>query len=349
MSTNRLSIVCLATMLLVASAAFAQGAPAPAVPAPAAPAQATTTPAQRVAIARLTFEGKIPVGLQELFSQRLVQGLSAAHFEVLGGTDVQQRLTGPNQTLASCQNSTCYPAMAYALGASYLITADIAESNKTYIMVLEIINGRTGGVLASNRDRCETCGAEEAGEKMGLAASALRERLEVVSRAPARIVIRSRPPGATVVIDGRQIGATPLDVEMPGGPHHAQLFLRDHDPSSRSFTVVSGVDETLDMELVAIPPTFPYRTVGWSTVGGGAALILAGVLTMSFDNSEVSCGEADKDPYGHCPYVRSTNWWAASLLGLGVAAATVGGFFLYLAPPAPSAPARASIGISGRF
>jgi hypothetical protein len=96
--------------------------------------------------------------------------------------------------------------MAEALSASYLINARIAESNKTYTMVMEIINGRTGGVLASNRERCETCGAEEAGEKMGLAASALRERLEAVSRAPARFAIRSRPAGATVVMDGKAAG-----------------------------------------------------------------------------------------------------------------------------------------------
>jgi hypothetical protein len=338
-------------MLFVASTAFAQSTPGATAPAPASPAAtAPAPPAQRVAIARLAFEGRIPQGLQELFAQRLVQGLSVAHFEVLRGSDVQQRLTGTNQPLAACQDSACYPAMAWALGASYLITANIAESNKTYTMVMEIINGRTGGVLASNRDRCETCGAEEAGEKMGLAASALRERLEVVSRAPARIVIRSRPPGATVVMDGRQVGATPLDVELPGGPHHAQLYLRDHDPSSRSFTVVSGVDETLDLDLVAIPPRFPYRTVGWSTLGGGAALIAAGIVTMTFDKHEIGCSARDQDVYGHCPYVRSTNWWAASLIGIGVAAATTGGFFLYLAPPAAGTnTASAVAGFSGTF
>jgi hypothetical protein len=297
----------------------------------------------------MAFEGKIPEGLQELFAQRLVQGLSAARFEVLRGSDVQERLTGPNQALAACQNATCYPAMAFALSASYLITASIAESNKTYTLVLEIINGRTGGVLASNRERCETCGAEEAGEKMGLAASALRERLEAVSRDPARIIIRSRPAGASVLMDGRPTGVTPLDVELPGGPHHVQLTLRNHDPLSRSFTVVSSVDESLDLDLVAIPSRFPYRVVGWSTLAGGAALLLAGVLTMTLDHNEISCAAAEQDANGHCPWIRRTNWWAASMIGLGVAAATTGGFFLYLAPPTASAPATAAAGVAGRF
>jgi hypothetical protein len=342
METKRLSLVCLGLVLLVAPTASAQTAPA-AVP----PAQ--SAPAQRVAIARLTFEGKIPEGLQELFAQRLVQGLSAARFEVLRGSDVQQRLTGPNQPLAACQEAACYPAMAYALAASYLITAHITESNKTYTMVMEIINGRTGGVLASNRDRCETCGAEEAGEKMGLAASALRERLEAVSRDPARIIIRSRPAAAAVVMDGRQTGVTPLDVELPGGPHHVQLYLADHDPLSRSFTVVSGVDEAFDLDLVAIPSKFPYRTVGWSALAGGAVLLVAGIVVMTLDNKEIGCSQVDQDANGHCPWIRSTNWGAATLIGLGVAAATTGGFFLYLAPRTATAPATASAGIAGAF
>jgi len=316
---------------------------------PAAQAQTEVAGSQRVAIARLEFEGKIPEGLQALFAQRLVQGLSAARFEVLRGSDVQQKLAGPNQALATCQNITCYPAMASALDASYLITAQVAESNKTYTIVMDIINGRTGGVLASNRERCETCGAEEAGEKMGLAASALRERLEAVSRAPAHFAIRSRPAGATVVMDGRPAGVTPLEAELAGGQHHLQLVLPDHDALSRTFTVVSGVDEAMDLELVAIPSKFPYRSAGWGSLGGGAALLLTGILTMALDNREIACSLDQKDVNGNCPYVRSTKWWAVPMIGIGAAAATVGGVFLYLAPRPGTTTMGASAGVAGSF
>jgi hypothetical protein len=314
-----------------------------------ASAQSESVGSQRVAIARLQFAGRIPEGLQASFEQRLVQGLSAARFEVLPGGDVQQALAGPNQALATCQNASCYPAMAAALSVSYLITGQITESNKTYTLVLEIINGRTGFVLASNRERCETCGAEEAGEKMGLAASALRERLEAESRAPARIVVRSTPAGAAVVMDGKQAGVTPLDTNLVGGQHHLQLVLDDHETLARSFTVVSGVDESLDLSLTAIPSKFPYRTVGWSTLGGGAALLIAGLVTMAFDQHEIACSADDKDPSGHCPYVRGTKWWAATMIGIGAAAATVGGTFLYLAPRPASAGAGATAGVAGNF
>jgi hypothetical protein len=314
-----------------------------------ASAQTETLGSQRVAIVHLQFEGRIPEGLQASFAQRLVQGLSAARFEVLPGLDVQQKLSGPNQALATCGNASCYPAMAAALAASYLITAQVTESNKTYTMVLQIINGRTGGVLASNRERCETCGAEEAGEKMGLAASALRERLEAESRSPARIVVRSRPAGASVVMDGKPAGVTPLDTTLVGGQHHLQLVLADHESLARSFTVVSGVDESMDLSLTAIPSKFPYRIAGWSTLGGGAAVLLAGILTMAADNHEIACSADEKDLNGHCPYVRSTKWWAAAMVGVGVAAVTVGGTFLYLAPRPTPVGIGATASVAGNF
>jgi hypothetical protein len=306
---------------------------------------------QRVAIAHLKFEGRIPEGLQELFAQRLVQGLSAARFEVLRDSDVQQKLVAANPNLITCESASCYPAMATALDASYLIAAHVSENSKTYTLVMEIINGRTGAVLASNRERCETCGAEDAGERMELAASALRERLEVVSRAPARFVLRSRPAGASVTLDGKATGHTPLDTELPGGPHHVQLQLAGHDDLSRTFTVVSGVDEAMDFDLVAIPSKFPYRAVGWTSLASGVLLLAAGIVTMTFDNHEIACSTAEREKSinGNCPWVRSTKWWAGTMIGVGAAAATVGGTFLYLAPRPGTTALGATAGVAGAF
>lgn len=300
--------------------------------APAAHAQPEASGAQRVAVARLEFEGRIPKALQQLFAHRLLEGLSAVHFEVLSEDDVHKQLVGPSLPLASCRDAFCFPAMASALSASYLINAKVSESNKTYVVTMDIINGRTGAVLGSNRERCETCGVEEAGEKMGLAASALRERLETVARAPARFVVRSRPASASVEIDGKIVGITPLDVELAGGVHHLRLLMSGYDTLERTLTVVSGVDEGMDLDLVAIPSRFSNRTVGLATLAGGVVLLVSGIITMAFDHDEIGCSAREKDPYGHCPWVRSTKWWGAAMVGTGAAAATLGGVFLYLAP-----------------
>ena len=296
-------------------------------------AQTEAPGAQRVAIAKLQFEGRIPEVLQALFARRLLEGLSAARFEVLSEDDVRKKLEG-SQSLSSCGNANCYPAIATKLSASYLITAHVAESNKTYTVTMEIINGRTGGVLASNRERCETCGVEEAGEKMGLAASALRERLEAVSRAPARFIVKSRPAGATVLLDGRPIGVTPLDIDLHGGQHQIQLTHPGYDRLERTFISVSGVDETMDFDMVAIPSKFPFRTAGYASIAGGILLIAAGAVAISYDKSEVACSRDAKDVNQHCPQRWNTRWWSLSLMGLGASSATLGGVLLFLDPTA---------------
>jgi len=103
--------------------------------------------------------------------------------------------------------------------------------------------------------------------------------------------------------------------------------MRGYDTLERTFTVVSGVDESMDLELVAIPSHFPYRTAGLATLAGGVVLLASGLITLTFDRKEVGCTAQNKDPDGHCPWVLSTKWWGAAMLGVGAVAATLGVLF----------------------
>lgn len=320
-----------------------------------APAMAQhESPVQRVAVVRLDFAGEVSETGRELFAQRLVEGLSAARFEVLAGASaVAKKLQSTG--VARCGDATCYPDVARLLKVGYLVAGKVSELNKTYVVVLDVINGRTGVVLASIRERCETCGIEEAGEKMNLAASALRARLEAVARTPARFVIRSRPDGARASIDGRAVGRTPLDIELDGGDHRLMLELGGHEALHRTFIAVSGADESLEFDLVRESATFPYRVVGWSGLAVGALALTAGIVALVVDGNEVPCAAMVKDPLGHCPRVRDTAALGAVLVGVGAVSTTVGGVSLFLdsrggTAPEPSLSARA-MGVSwrGRF
>ena len=283
---------------------------------------------QRVAVVRLDFQGNVPEAVRARFSQRVVEGLAAARFEVLAGDRLQKRLQAGGGR--PCAEPSCYPTLARELGVGYLVAGAIDESGKTYDIKLDLLNGRTGAVLGSVHERCETCGLEDAAEKVNLAASALRTRLEAVTRMPARFVIRSNPPAAQAQLDGKPVGTTPLDIELASGEHQLSLRAADHEPLHRTFVVVSGVDETLDLELVREPSLFPYRPIGWAGLGLGAAAIAGGIIALIVDGNEISCAKAQQDSMGHCPRVRSTGVLGAVLLGVGSASAAVGGISLYL-------------------
>jgi TolB-like protein len=321
--------------------------------AAAQPSQGATANRPQVAVVNLNFTGGVAEAARELFAQRLVEGLAVAQFQVTSGAPVAERLAAAGVDPSSCMEEGCFRRAAPALGVAYLVSGAVGERQKTYEISLQLVNGRTGAVIGTHRERCEICGVEEAGEKMGLAASALRARLEAVAKAPARFVIRSRPAGAQVSIDGQPIGRTPLDREIAGGVHSLQISAEGYDASERTLTVVSGVDETLDLELVPLPSKFPFRKAGWAAVALGAAAVAAGIYAMTLDGDEIPCSAAEKDPWGHCPHLRNTRVLAASLIGLGVGSATLGGFWLYLGqgrgPRAEGTPSALAVGVRGRF
>jgi hypothetical protein len=307
---------------------------------------------QRVAVVRLGFGGDVPEAGQEMFGRRLVQGLTVARFQVLSAAKLRDKLAGSGN--ASCNDPSCYPDLARALGVGYLVIGHVTENSKTYQIALDLINGRTGAIIGSVHQQCETCGIEEAGEKMDLAASALRARLEAVTRMPARFVIRSVPADVQARLDGQVVGRTPLDIELAGGEHHLSLTLGGHEPLNRTFIVVSGVDETMDLALVAETATFPYRTVGWSALTVGVLAIAAGAVALIIDGNEISCPVAKMDMMGNCPLVRRTDVLGALLLGFGSASVTAGGVSLYLGSrggvsPEPSAQRPFGLAYHRRF
>jgi hypothetical protein len=304
-------------------------------------------PRQRVAVAHVDFEGNVSEAARDLFESRVVEGLAAAQFEVFSSAAVSQKLAANGQRLANCRDGGCYPALARVLGVNYLVAARVSESSKNYEIRLEIINGRTGGVIGTNRERCEICGVDEAGEKMALAATALRARLEALVTAPARFIIRSRPAGVGITVDGEPAGRTPIDRELAGGPHKLELAAPGYDRLDRTVTVVAGVDETIDLELVPIPMKFPFRKAGWAALVVGVAAVAAGIWAVTTDGNQISCTDAMQDVNRQCPKIRDNRALGAALIGGGAAAATLGGAWIYIsggvsgvAAPAERADAR---------
>jgi hypothetical protein len=315
-----------------------------------------STNVQRVAVVRLQFQGDVPEGHRAAFASRLVEGLAVAAFQVSSGPGVERKLVATGK-LDKCADGDCYPKVADALDVGYLVVGTIGESNKNYEISLEIINGRTGATIGNSREHCETCGMAEAAEKVGLAASALRTRLEALSRTPSRVVLRSRPSGAMATVDGKVVGTTPTDLELSGGVHQLVLQSEGYNRVERSFTVVSGVDETLTLEMLKPPSKFNYRAWGWTAVAGGAVLVAAAIYAGAVDGKLLSCSANERDSNGRCPKIRDTDGIALGLMAAGVATATMGGVWIWIASqqaPSDDAPRSQAnrvigLGYQGRF
>jgi hypothetical protein len=319
-----------------------------------APANAAS--AERLAIVRFEVNGNVPPALRRTLGDRLIEGLTAVSFEVLRPPQGSESPVF-DRAGEECRDEDCYKRVARAAKVSYLVAAKIDERQKTFEITLELLSARSGTVVGTNRERCEICGVAEVGEKMSLAASTLRARLEALARSPARFVIRTRPSGAQVWIDGKPMGATPLDLSLPAGERTMRIERDGFKPLQRTFSVTRGVDEALDLDLVQLPTKFPFRVAGWVAVGTGAALAAGGIYLLGLNGGEVSCSDGERDMFRNCPRVYRTTAAGASLLGASAVVATLGGVWLYLAQPASgglltgerASRSGWSVGASGRF
>jgi hypothetical protein len=283
-----------------------------------------------VAVLPPDYSANVSEGARTTLMQRLVEGLKAARFNVLIGDELQKRLGAGAATMA-CRTPDCYPALAQRLRVAYLVVVTVGQHERNYGITLVLVRGRSGEKAAEVQERCDICGIEEVGEKMGLAASSLRTKLEALMVGPARLTVRSTPVGAYVSLDGKEIGQTPLEREVPGGQHTLRLRHRGHIAAERTVTLVPEIAETVDVTLIRAAATFPYAAVGWTALATGLAAIGAGAALVAIDGRQISCSAAQQDAFGHCPKVRNTRALGAALAGVGAALATGGGLFLWLA------------------
>jgi len=178
-------------------------------------------PPLRIGVLRVEFRGSIPTEIRRMFQQRVIDGLTASDiqaFPVVGDDG------------GSCGDAGCLTETARRLRVDFLVTGSIEEHAKTYGVVLRLIEGRKGQEIGAHRDTCETCGAEEAAEKMELAAATLRGRLASLAEQPSRFIVRSNPTGAALLLDGRPAGRTPLDLALKAGEHVLRLTSEGYQP-----------------------------------------------------------------------------------------------------------------------
>jgi len=89
-------------------------------------------------------------------------------------------------------------------------------------------------------------------------AAEVRQSIQTLSQSLAKkgiqqLTVLSTPTGATVAIDDRALGVTPLTVELRPGPHHALITLRGFTDVKSEFTLAAASPLDLPFELTPAP------------------------------------------------------------------------------------------------
>ncbi len=173
--------------------------------------------------------------------------------------------------------------------AAYVLRGTLEVEGRSYALRLEMLDGRTGAVLATREDRCEICTETEALETWNTAASTLKAR--VIKRPEGAAAAAPQPvaaaPGATVTL-----------VAPPPTPTAA-----------------------VQLDASAESPRPRHGALGWTAIGAGAVGIGLGTFWASYDwKRTCNAPEPETCPEGY----HNNKWYGGAVAAAGVALVGVG-------------------------
>jgi hypothetical protein len=174
--------------------------------------------------------------------------------------------------------------------------------------------------------RCELCSLVEVEEQLAADLGKLCSQLDASADSPGRVRVSATPERAWVRIDGRRIGKTPWAGEVALGEHRLEVGSRGYGTQTRTLRIVPGIERREDFELMLLArrprPSWP----GWTSLGLGIALGIAGTALIAIDGREWPgrCSGADVDANGNCRFIYRTMPLGIALAGLGAASLATG-------------------------
>ncbi len=195
-------------------------------------------------------------------------------------------------------------------------------------------------------------------------AAALEEAFATRSeRRSGFLMVRTRPRGARVTVDGRPIGETPVRRMVRAGQHEVRIVPPDGgEPVARRVTVRALEETSIDLRLgetgdedapaaSQAPARAEPSPLNW-LVGGG--LVLAGVVALVSPLQTLATDGQCVDELENVGCLERVQFGLQSgiLMGLGLAALTAAVIVDLVAPirvAVQAGPARAGVLLEGRF
>jgi TolB-like protein len=247
--------------------------------------------------------------------------------ELVGTREVRRRFTlsGGGELTAECLGQqSCLGRIGVMIGVRRLVSGTVRADGSRCLIAMAINDIQTGTV-ERNFFRTVEGGAE-------LLARAVREGMnDLFQRRPGQgqLRVESTPDGATVVVDDRQRGMTPIWISpIEAGHHRLRVEMSGRFPWNHEVDVAPGADLSISIKRDQLAPRRTWAPfVGYGSAAASAvAFGLAAVFGTlgEADPSGRTRGAAQKDLATRQGYAATAN----VLLLAGSALALASGFTL---------------------
>jgi TolB-like protein len=198
---------------------------------------------------------KVDPGLASNLTSMLTSDLAEmGKFSVMSEEDIKSIMQyESNRVKMGCsEEMTCLAEIGGALGVDLIVTGSLGKVGDTFIINLQLMNIKSVQVEARVS---QTVKGQE--DELINAIKKLAEKLlkgVEAAREPAGIKLQSNVNGATVIMDGRELGTTPLApiMDIVPGKHTLKVSKDGYMPWESTIDLSAGETTTLSSNLVEI-------------------------------------------------------------------------------------------------
>lgn len=116
------------------------------------------------------------------------------------------------------------------------------------------------------------------------------------------LTVTTTPPGADVLVDGQPVGVSPVELELPPGPHEVRVSLDGHADAARELAVVAGRSYQLELTLAPLAPPRPrdrrrrasITSRWWFWTAAGAVVVGAIAVGIAASSDDDPLSGADR-------------------------------------------------------
>ncbi len=282
--------IALLAALLAAAPVLAQEklAEAPAAPAPASPTTPRVAkPAHRLAVLDFALAGSAHPDLARVLSDAAAAGAAAAapDHQVLSQGEVAALLglERARQMLGCTDDQGCMADLAGALDSDRLLSGALTILERSALLSVRLLDVKKSRTLArANATLLDASERELQDAARRLAHEVLTgKRLDTTGT--VRVVVDR--PGATVTLDGKALGETPLKeaLRVTEGPHALMVQKPGYVRWSTTVSVTAGQVVPVEVDLIPIQLLGEQArsrlwTWGWVSTGVAGAAAASGVI-----------------------------------------------------------------------
>ena len=372
-------------LVFLTSPALAQERPGdPPLPPPPVPRAATPTPAlkgkakatHRMAVLDFTLAGSAHPDLARVLADAAAAGAAAApDLQVLSQGDIAAMLglERTRQMLGCTEDQGCMAELAGSLDSDRLLAGSLTILERTSLLAVKVLDVKRSRTLA--RVTATLLDATErelvdAARRLGHEA-ATGERLDTTGL--VRIAVDQA--GAVVTLDGRSLGASPLQAapRVLEGPHTITVQKDGFVRWSTSVMVPAGQTVPVTAELVPVQLmgeaarsrlwTWGWVSTGVAVAAAGSGIYFGAQANQSYDAYQAATGRSQAvdlhDQAQQQATIANVSWVVAGVSGLAAGGLLVAAMVQDAAAAAPPAvrttaapvliPGGAMLAVGGSF